>query len=83
MKVIVYDDKLIKQSGNKKQTVLWDDIIKVKRRLKPRGTVDFVRIYQRSGKVIYLYGFTGMDKIDELIGGKLRVKYLYKQNGAD
>ncbi len=76
MKVIVYDDKLIKQSGNKKETVLWDDVIKIKRRLKPRGTVDFVRIYQKSGSVIYLYGFTGMNEIDELIRQKVEHKVL-------
>jgi hypothetical protein len=76
MKVIVYDDKLIKQSGNKKQTVLWDDVVKIKRRLKPRGTVDFVRIYQKSGSVIYLYGFTGMDEIDELIRKKVEGKVI-------
>lgn len=76
MKVIVYDDKLIKQSGNKKQTVLWDDVVKIKRRLKPRGTVDFLRIYQKGGGVIYLYGFTGMKEIDELIREKVEGKVL-------
>ena len=76
MKVIIYDDKLIKQSGNKKQTVRWDDIVKIKRRLKPRGTVDFVRIYQKAGSVIYLFGFTGMKKIDELIRQKVEGKVL-------
>ncbi len=76
MKVIVYDDQLIKQAGNKKQTVLWDDIVKIKRRLKPYGTVDLVRIYQKTGSVIYIYGFTGMDEIDELIRQKVEGKVL-------
>ncbi len=76
MKVIVYGDQLIKQAGNKKQTVLWDDIVKIKRRLKPYGTVDLVRIYQKTGSVIYIYGFTGMDEIDELIRQKVEGKVL-------
>jgi len=71
MKVLIYEDKIIKQCGKHHQIVLWDEIIKIKLNENPEGSIVWIRLYRKNGRVIYLNGFDEMEKIAKLIKGKI------------
>lgn len=71
IKVIVSDDKIVKQSGKKEQSLLWSDISKVELRENPKGSVIFIILYRNQKKELYLGGFNDMDKIAQLIKEKI------------
>lgn len=71
MKVLIYEDKIIKQCGKSQQTVLWDNIIKIKLNENPEGSIVWIRLYRKNERVIYLNGFDEMEKIANLIKGKI------------
>jgi hypothetical protein len=71
MKVLIREDKIIKQCGKHQQTVLWDNIIKIKLNENPEGSIVWIRLYRKNGRVIYLNGFDEMEKIANLIKGKI------------
>ena len=71
MKVFIYEDKIIKQCGKRQQTVLWDNIIKVKLNENQEGSDVWIRLYQKNERVIYLNGFDEMDKMARLIREKI------------
>lgn len=71
MKVLIYEDKIIKQCGKQHQTILWDNIIKIKLNENPEGNIVWIRLYQTNERVIYLNGFDEMEKIVHLIREKI------------
>ena len=71
MKVLIYEDKIIKQCGKHHQIVLWDNIIKIKLNENPEGSIVWIRLYRKNGRVIYINGFDEMEKIANLIKGKI------------
>jgi len=71
MKVLIYEDKIIKQCGKHPQIVLWDNIIKIKLNENPEGSIVWIRLYRKNGRVIYLNGFDEMEKIANLIREKI------------
>lgn len=71
MKVIIYEDEIIKQCGKSQQTISWDNIIKVKLVENPKGSLVRIRLYQKNNKAIYLFGFNEMGTIANLIKGRI------------
>ncbi|MBC8472502.1 MAG: hypothetical protein H8D56_23820, partial [Planctomycetes bacterium] len=71
MKVLINEDRIIKQCGKRHQTVLWDNIIKIKLIENPDGGLVSIRLYRKNEKVIYLGGFNEMEKIAHLIREKI------------
>ena len=76
MKMLIYEDKIIKQCGKHHQIVLWDEIIKIKLNENPEGSIVWIRLYRKKGRVIYLNDFDEMEKIANLIKGKISNKVL-------
>ena len=67
-KVLVDEEKLIKQCGKKQQTILWTDIIRIKTIKNIKGIVNQIRIYpQKPKKAMYLHGFQQMEDLANLI----------------
>lgn len=71
MKVLIHEDEIIKQCGKYQQTVLWDNIIKIKLIENPEGGLVCIRLYRKNEKAIHLYGFNEMEKIAHLIKEKI------------
>jgi len=71
MKVLIYEDEIIKQCGKHHQIVLWDEIIKIKLNENPEGSIVWIRLYRKNERVIYLGGFNEMEKIANLIKEKI------------
>ena len=71
MKVLIYEDKIIKQCGKRHQIVSWDNIIKIKLNENPEGSIVWIRLYRKNERVIYLNGFDEMEKIAHLIKEKI------------
>ena len=67
MKVLLYDNEIIKQCGKNQQKVLWDNIIKMKLIENTKGGITCIRLYQKNKKTIQLFGFNGMENIADLI----------------
>ena len=67
MKVLIYEDKIIKQCGKRQQTIFWDNIIKIKLNESQEGSDVWIRLYQKNERVVYLSGFDEMDKMARLL----------------
>ena len=88
MKVLIYEDKIIKQCGKYQQTALWDNINKIKLTENPEGSVFNIRLYQKDEKAIDLGCFDEMDKMARLIRNKISDNVLvqmkrYRKNCGD
>ena len=70
MKVLVHEDKIVKQSGRQHQVALWRTIKRIKRVENVGGRLLSLTLYQEATEPIYLFGFEGMEAIDLLIRGK-------------
>jgi len=67
-KVLVDEDKLIRQCGKKQQTLLWTDIARIKTIVNKNGVVNQIRIYPKKPKmVMYLCRFQEMEDLANLI----------------
>ena len=71
MKVLIYEDEIIKQCGKYQQTVLWDEILKIKLTETPEGSLVRIQLFRKNEKTIYLSGFNEMEKIAHLIKEKI------------
>ena len=68
LKVLIYEDKLVKQCGKKQKVLLWDDIARMKVIEKKNGNVAIIRLYpKKSGVTMHLYGFREIEELAELI----------------
>lgn len=68
LKVLVYTDKLIKQSGNKSQSMSWEDLERIKIVEKKNGGVAQISFYPMKSKMpVYLFGFSEMEDLASLI----------------
>jgi len=68
LKIIVYEDRLVKQSGKKQQTLLWGDIERIKIVERKNGDVAQISLYPPKPKTaIYLGGFAEMKDLAGLI----------------
>jgi len=68
LKIFVYEDKLVKQSGKKQQTLLWEDIERIKIVERKNGDVAKISLYPRKPKrAIYICGFVEMKDLAGLI----------------
>ena len=71
MKVLIYEDEIIKQCGKYQQTALWDDIIKIKLIENPDGGLVYIQLYRKNKRAIHLGGFNEMEKIANLVKEKI------------
>jgi hypothetical protein len=71
MKVLVDDERLIKQCGKRHNTVLWENICKIKLREDPKGHLGYIELHQKNKKTIWLGGFNEMDVIADFIKDKI------------
>jgi len=71
MKVAIFDDRLVRRSGKKKQDVLWSDITKVKLVEDPKNGLIRITLHQKNKRSIWLFGFNEMEKIASLIKDKI------------
>jgi len=68
LKVIIDEDKLIRQHGKKQQILLWMNIDRIKTVEKKNGIVTQIRIYPKKRKMaMYLHGFQEMENLASLI----------------
>ena len=79
MKVVVLDDKIIKQCGKKEQIALWSDMVRVKIKENVKGGVENIKLFHKKNKKILLFGFNDMDKIAELIGENVNENVLVQR----
>ena len=61
-KLMIDDEKIIKQDGKKQEVVLWGDIAKVKYVVDYRGNLSMV-IFRKKGRKVYLYRYEGMQTV--------------------
>ncbi len=67
-KILVDEDKLIRQCGKKQQILLWTDIARIKTIVNKNGVVNQIRIYPKKSKmVMYLCRFQEMEDLANLI----------------
>lgn len=68
LKIVVYEDKLVKQSGKKQQTLLWENVERIKIVKRKNGDVAQISLYPPKPKTaIYLCGFAEMKDLASLI----------------
>jgi protein-S-isoprenylcysteine O-methyltransferase Ste14 len=68
LKVVIDEDKLIRQCGKKQQIFLWKDITRIKTVEKKNGVVVQIKIYPKKVMMAtYIHGFQEMENIANLI----------------
>lgn len=68
LKVLIYEDKLVRQCGKKQQTFMWDDITRIKVIEKKNGNVVGIRLYTKKPAVtIHLFAFREIGDLTNLI----------------
>jgi len=71
LKVVIDEDKLIRQCGKKQQIFLWKDITRIKIVEKKDGVVAQIKIYPKKAMMAtYIHGFEEMENIANLIREK-------------
>ena len=71
MKLKIYDNKIVKHYGKRQQTVLLDNIIKIKRIENVKGKIVIIQLHQKNKRVFYIYGFNKMVTIYKLLKEKM------------
>ena len=62
LKVLIYEDKLVRQCGKKQNVLIWNDITGIKMFEKKNGDVAVIRLFLKNPKrTIYLSGFREME----------------------
>jgi len=68
LKVLVYEDRLIRMSGRKEQILLWEDIVKIKIVHKKSGGIANITLYQERPKMaLLLGGYSDMEELAAMI----------------
>ena len=68
LKVLVHEDRIVKQCGKKQRTLLWKDIAGIKTVRSRRGGVAQITLYPKKPKIpIYLHGFRDMEDLANLM----------------
>jgi hypothetical protein len=70
-KVLIEEDRLVRQCGKRQQVILWDKITKVEMRESPKGDVEGIGLHQKHKREVRLAGFNEMGEIARLINGKI------------
>lgn len=79
LKVLIYDDKLVKQCGKKQQVLTWEDIARIVTIKDNKGVTVYIRLYPKKRKVVYLRGFRQMEELASLIKGKSPSEVLLRE----
>ena len=68
LRILIDEDKLIRQCGKKQQIFLWKDIARIKTVENKNGVVAQIKIYPKKPKMaMYLHGFREMENLANLI----------------
>jgi len=68
LRILIDEDKLVKQCGKKQQIFLWKDIARIKTVENKNGVVAQIKIYPKKPKMaMYLHGFREMENLANLI----------------
>jgi len=68
LKVLIYEDKLVRQCGKKQQIFMWDDITRIKVIEKKNGNVTVIKLSLKNPKrTRYLSGFREMEDMANLL----------------
>ncbi len=67
MKVLVNEERIIKQVRDVEESVLWPEVVKARITLNPRGDVEEIRIISSDKQTLHINGFEGMDKIQDFV----------------
>ena len=68
LKVLVYEDRLVKQCGRKEQIILWKDITRIKTVQNKKGGLAHITLYRKRPRMaVWLHGFTEMEDLANVI----------------
>ena len=68
LRILIDEDKLVKQCGKKQQIFLWKDIARIKTVENKNGVVVQIKIYPKKAMMAtYIHGFQEMENIANLI----------------
>ncbi|MHC4143719.1 MAG: hypothetical protein ACYSWW_12990 [Planctomycetota bacterium] len=68
LRVLIYEDKLVRQCGKRQRVILWKDIARIKTVKKKDGVVAQIKLYPKKPQMwIYLYGYNEMEDLANLI----------------
>ncbi|MHC4069632.1 MAG: hypothetical protein ACYS18_07805 [Planctomycetota bacterium] len=78
-KVLIDEEKLIKQGGRKQEAFVWGDIAKIKLQKAVDGSLLGIKVYGKHGKTILLGGYNEMEKIAALTREKVSNEVLFQE----
>lgn len=67
IKILIHEDKIVKQCGKSQQYALWKDIVKMRRKEDTKGNLVHICLHDKYKKVIVLFGIDKMEEVDRLI----------------
>ncbi|UCC97982.1 MAG: hypothetical protein JSW66_19305 [Phycisphaerales bacterium] len=68
LKVLVYEDRLVRKCGKKEQMLFWKDITRIKTVEKKKGGLFYISLYRKRPRMaMSLHGFTEMEDLANLI----------------
>lgn len=79
-KVLIDEEKLIKQCGSKQESFFWGDIGKIRLQKDVNGSLLRIKVYGKHGKMIFLGGFNEMEKIAALTREKVSDDVLFQES---
>jgi hypothetical protein len=79
-KVLIDEEKLIKQCGRKQESFFWGNIAKIKLQKDVNGSLLDIRVYGKHGKMIFLGGFNEMEKIATLTRENVSNEVLFQES---
>lgn len=85
MKVLVYDDKIVKQYRRGEQSLSWVEVVRVKLTKNPAGDCIYIKMWGKDKKTVHLGDFEQMQDIARLIRENIAedVAVETKQNKID
>ena len=78
-KVLIDEEKLIKQCGSKQESLFWGDIAKIRLQKDVNGSLLRIKVYGKHGKMLFLGGFNEMEKIAALTREKVPNEVLFQE----
>lgn len=70
-KVVIEDDKIVRQWCRRERDVLWHNIAKIKIVETVKGGIHAIILYETNNRALRLYGFSGMENMANLIKEKI------------
>ncbi|MFC1746598.1 hypothetical protein ACFL35_21580, partial [Candidatus Riflebacteria bacterium] len=80
IKIIIYDDRIVKQYRNGEASALFQDIEKILLTRLNDGKLKFISIYQANGNAHFIFGMQQMEKILDLLKERISADVLLETN---